>query len=288
MNHAGEGLLQAYIDGEVDREAEASLRTHLDSCTECGHELEMLRDAASSFHSALAMLEAPRHSTVTAASVRTRAARSEEMQHAGSAGVVEPDATVTPIETRRRNVGRFAAASLARAAALVLLVAGAAAAMIPGSPLRRWISERIVRITHAGAPKVTTPVTVTKPAAPAPRRAMVPGAEMSIAPEGGRVSIGLTASSGSGELVVRIVDASKATVQTDSSAHAVAFRSAPGRIDVMNLGSADALIELPRSLNAASVEVNGKAVLTKDSDGIHVNGSVLRRSDTEIVFQTGS
>ena len=313
MNHAGEGLLQAYVDGEVSGEEKASLVAHLETCHECGRELEELRGAASMFSGAMALLGegisgeaedavlagAGQNRSVQLSEARERILRAHKAANAQSApaasrtapavsiGLGDRDAKVTPIHARR-SVARFASGSLARAAALVLLVAGGAAAMIPGSPVRRWLSERIGSVTSprtASAPS-TTPTATTTPA-PAPR-VFVPGAEMSIAPSNGKVAIRVFAEAGKGVVMVHLVDADRATVQADSSAHDVAFRTAPGALEVRNLGTADASIQIPRSLNGAEIEVNGATFLVKEGATLRVTGPVVRRSETEIVFQTGS
>src|SRR5207253_1087041 len=114
----------------------------------------------------------------------------------------------------------------------------------------------------------------------------VPGAEMSITAVNGKVTVHVYAEPGKGLLTVRIVDTDRTTVQADSSAHAVSFRTSPGSIELMNLGTSDAAIQLPRSLRGAQIDVNGKHFLIKEGDALRVTGPVIRRSETEIVFQT--
>lgn len=285
MNHAGEGLLQAYIDGEVDSAAEATLVAHVATCTECGHELEELRGAAATFSGAMRMLAADEQTGRDAA--RERILRAHK---AAPVGVVErtaPPFTITPIASHR-GFGRVATGSLARAAALVLLLAGGAAAMIPGSPLRRWIGSSWDRISSVISPRPAThPAVIAAPPANLVHE-LVPGAEMSIAPLNGSVSVNVLTEPGSGQLSVRLVETGRATVQTDSSAHAVGFRTGPGRIEILHLGTSDALIQIPRALRSATIEVNGKIVLVKDGESLRVTGPLVHRSENEIVFQTGS
>lgn len=269
MNHTDEGLLQAYIDGEVTDEAKASIVAHLGACAECDRELAELRVAATSFRSAMSVM----NKDGDLAAARERVMRAHK--------------AVIPMESRR-GLQRVAAGSLARAAALVMLIAGGAAAMIPGSPLRRWIGASIERISNAIAPAPSAPPVVTATAPAEVTREMVPGAETSIAPVNGRVRVNVFATAGGGQLSVRLVDGDRASVQADSSAHAVAFRSAPGRIEILNLGTSDAVIELPRSLRGAAIDVNGKPFYVKEGDVVRVTGPVVRRTDSEVVFQTGS
>jgi anti-sigma factor RsiW len=274
MNHAGEGLLQAYIDGEVTGPAAADLSAHVGACAVCDTELRELRRASEIFHGAMARLDAaaPR---AAAPRVPTR--------------VAEPVIDLAGERARRAPaLGRFAAGSLARAAALVLLVAGGATAMIPGSPLRRWIGQGLDRIAAVFAqPEVVAPAATPSPAAPV-QPTFVPGAEMSIQPANGGVQVYVQASEGDGRLTVRFADAELARVQTDSSAHAVTFRNSTGRMDILNLGVSDAILTLPGSLEHAEVSINGAVVLRKEGDAVRVTGPAVRHTPQEIVFRTGS
>jgi hypothetical protein len=269
MNHAGEGLLQAYIDGEVTGEAEAELVAHVGACAACGEELKELRAASATFEGAMALMSG-------APDVRSAHARILRTHKAAAA----------PLSAKPASITRFAAGGLARAAALVLLVAAGAAAMIPGSPLRKWIGQGLDRMGLLSPRTETAPPPVTPP--PAVERVLVPGAEMSITPVNGAVRIYVTTTPGTGRLTVRLVDAALATVQTDSSAHSVTFRNASGRMDIMNLGQSDAEIRLPRALRSAVIEVNGTQYFVKEQDQLRVTGPTSRRTSDEIVFLTGS
>jgi anti-sigma factor RsiW len=284
MNHPGDGLLQAYIDGEVTGDEKSSLVAHVSACADCGRELEELQAAAATFSSAMSLFGGTSEAAIPAVdAARQRVRSAARSSHTGSH---EP--IVISLEEHRASgrAARFAAGGLARAAALVLLLAGGAAAMIPGSPVRRWLAMGWDLI--AGSPTETSvPVAVTTPA-PAPARPMVPGAEMSIAPSNGSVRVQVWASAGAGRLKVRLVDSDRATFQADSSAHQVAFRSARGSIEILNLGTADAEIQLPRSLRSAVVEINGKQYLVKEAGQLRTTGPVVSRTDDEVVFRTGS
>ncbi|HEX6694088.1 MAG TPA: zf-HC2 domain-containing protein [Longimicrobiales bacterium] len=277
MNHAGEGLLQAYVDGELTAEEKSSLAAHLGTCAVCEAELDGLRAAGAVVHEALSLLDAP-----------VPLARAREA-FAGRAEI-RPPASQIEFPIRRRGAFGITAASggLARAAALVLLVAGSAAAVIPGSPLRRWLEQGIDRIAAVITGRTETPAVVTTAPAPVPpvEETFVPGAEMSVAPSGGAVRIAVQATGG--ELRVFLVDAAAVSVQTDSSAHDASFRSGRGRLDVLNAGESVVVIRLPRSVMRATIEVNGSPYLTKDGDQLRTEGPLIRRSSDEIVFRTGS
>jgi anti-sigma factor RsiW len=59
MNHATDGLLLAYHDGEIDGPAEAELRDHLAGCAQCTQELDELRYASGQFGAAMALMDVP-------------------------------------------------------------------------------------------------------------------------------------------------------------------------------------------------------------------------------------
>ncbi len=272
MSHAGEGLLQAYIDGEVRSEAEAELIAHLDACGACAAELQAMRGASALFNSAMSVMTAA-PAMVTAREQVLRIHRTKPAQ-------------VLPVSGA--GFGRFAAGGLARAAALTLLVTGAAAAIIPGSPLRRWLTGSVGSADSANSTEVEAPVVTPATPSTTARRAMVPGAELVIAPANGSVRVSVDATAGDGRVTVRFVDAARATVQTDSSAHAVTFRNAAGRVDVLNLGTSDAEITMPRSLRTATVVINGRTVLVKDGSQLRVTGPTVANTADLIVFRTGS
>ena len=274
MNHAGEGLLQAYVDGELTAGDRASLAAHLGTCAVCEAELGALKSAGAVVHGALALLDGP-----------VPMARARQVM----AGAGQAPAPQIEFPAKRRGAFGMTAASggLARAAALVLLVAGSAAAVIPGSPLRRWLEQGIDRIAAVFSARPEAPVVVVTPTPPVTRPSFVPGAEMSVAPSNGEVRISVRAA-GPGELRVFLVDAAAASVRTDSSAHDASFRSGRGRLEVLNAAASDVEIRLPRGLRAATIDVNGTPYLIKDGDQYRVEGPLVRRTSDEIVFRTGS
>ncbi|MEO5510649.1 MAG: zf-HC2 domain-containing protein [Longimicrobiales bacterium] len=278
MNHAGDGLLQAYIDGEVTGEAEAELVAHVSACATCGEDLKDLRGAAATFHDAMSQFDGM--SAIESAR-EIGAAREQVLRTHKTAA--------TPISSARSatRFSRLAAGSLARAAAVLLLVAVGAAAVIPGSPLRRLIGRGVERISAVLAPTADNPTEAAAPVAPV-ERVLVPGAEMSITPVNGAVRVYVNTTPGAGRLTVRLVDSPLATVQTDSSAHNVTLQNATGRMDILNLGVSDAEIRLPRALRSVLIEVNGRPFLVKENDQLRVLGPTAGRNGDEIVFRTGS
>jgi hypothetical protein len=84
---------------------------------------------------------------------------------------------------------------------------------------------------------------------------------------------------------VNLTAGNRVSVEAGSDAEDVRFRSSNSRIEVMNLGSAEALIEIPRSLPFASLNVDGRQWLFKDGDQLRLNGPVVERSRDAVVFR---
>ena len=262
MSHAADGLLQAYLDGEVTGEAEAELREHLSACARCHAELGELRAASSLFSTAAHHLDdvAPAPATEQAWwRLRSRV-------------------------PRRRLPG---AGLLARAAGLVLLVSGGVLALVPDSPLRRLAEEWFGGDAPVAAPAVEQPVA---PAVPEPElrepSAGMPG--VTLVPADGRVQLRVWSMAPGATVRVDLVEGERVSVQTEGEAQDVRFRSGSGRIEVMNLGTAHVSIRIPRSLAFASLEVDGRQWLFKDGDQLRLTGPVVQQSENGMVFRSGN
>lgn len=260
MTHAAEGLLQAYIDGEVEGSASAELDLHLARCSECAAELERLRTAGARVASAFALLDLPR--PAEAGAQAWWAVRNE---------------------ARRPMRSRFVPGALGRAAALVLVAAGVASAALPGSPVRRaiagWLEDEAAPAEATAPTPVTTPA-VEPAAAPALRRA-----EMTVLPVNGSVRVLIWAAADQATLRVNFVRGDRVSVQAGGEEGEVRFRSGPGRLEVYDLGAGQATIQLPLSLTNASVEVDGRQFLFKDGDQLRVPGPVVEQNAQSIVFR---
>jgi anti-sigma factor RsiW len=133
--HTDDGRLLAYLDRELPTDEWAEVETHLGGCLTCRQELARVRARAATVTGALLLLDhhAPTDAAWAAVREAVGAAPGDfgtPWSSGGTSG--RPDA-----HRSAWSGGRWA---LARAAGLVLLLAGgAAAAVIPGSPLRSWI-----------------------------------------------------------------------------------------------------------------------------------------------------
>jgi len=245
MTHRTDGDLQAWLDAELSASEAADVAGHLMVCTECRARLGELRLAGERLRVALAELDA------------------------GSVRSSRP----------RRGAGRTAL----RAAAMILAVAGAAAAVVPGSPLRQLL-ERL-----ASSPPESVPIEVSAvEEVPGPGS---PGiASVTVSPVEGRVEV----------LVDRFADGSTITVRfrADREVRALLlsgedgarFSVGPGRLYVVaNAGEAPAevLIELPRGLNSATVSVDGSREVVASRDGMRRPGIADTVPRDEVVLRVG-
>jgi hypothetical protein len=273
MTHATEGLLVAYVDGEIDGAAAAELNGHLAACDQCARELQVMRRLSVRTHEALALLDAP------VPLLRARAAvGAERPQHSRS----EAPRTAAA----GRSLTRLGGRGLARAAMLLLALAGAAAAAVPGSPVRRALETTIARVTQlfngeSVAPVAPAVVPVAEPAAPV----YTERSSMAILPAAGRVRIVLHAPSGPLEVTVRLVPAPRAVVETASDDAAVRMRSAAGRIEVMGLGAGEVRIDVPASVPNATVEIGGMVYVYKTGDVLQLSGPAGTERAGEVRFR---
>ena len=259
MVHAAEGTLQAYLDGEIDSAAERVLREHVAVCAVCAAELDTLRRADSIVQQSLALIDTP------VPVLRARAAIASERRGG------------------RHGVARLGAWGLAKAAMLLLMLAGAGAAAIPD--MRRAIESTFTRVVamFGGAQERT----VSVPVQPDP---VEPGIELEhgesfVAPADGRVQILLHDPAGAVEVIVRLVDGAQAHITTATTG-TVARRVGTGRLELRGLGSGSVTIEIPRDVATATVEIDGVVRVYKD--GGTLRGSDAAARGSEVRFIVGS
>lgn len=263
MTHATEGLLQAYLDGEIDGTAEAELRDHLGRCTACAAELESLRRVGLHTHEALGLLVAP-----PAPMLRARAAVSAERR-------------VTP-----RGARRLGASSLAKAAMLLLALAGAGAAAIPDSPVRRALESTIARVAELFRAEETPVAVPAEPGVEAPAPLAMSGA--SVTPSNGRVRIVLHTPAEGTEVIVRLSDTGRADVETATAAAGVRFRTGAGRLEVTNLSAGTVTIDIPRAVQNATVEIDGSVYAYKRGSMLQLSGPAGEESGPQVSFRIGT
>ncbi|HST61851.1 MAG TPA: anti-sigma factor [Longimicrobium sp.] len=258
MTHLGEGTLQEWLDGELAPGPRAEADAHLAACRECAGELAELRSLNARASALMGMVDA---------APPMLAAQAHFARH-------------------RRGSGALAHArrALPRAAVLVLAVAGAAAAaVVPGSPVREWV-ERVTVEAREPAPAPPAP-------APAPEVAEAPAVApkaVSILPEAGKVQVAVTGSSPELRVRARLSDEPQAQVTATGAAVSARFRTGPGRIEIVGAGPGEVVVDLPRGAAAAFVEVNGRVVAAKEGNTLRSLAPRVAGSAEEPVFRAGS
>jgi len=236
----------AYSDRHLDEGQVATLRdegsadpwasAHLDTCAVCTAELADTRGRAHAVAEALAALDFPVDVQAAKAAVRRRLdrARSEGMP-------------------RRRRV------PIGRAAAILVVTAGAAAAL-PWSPLARWWS----------APSIEegTPPSATATRAAAPAEAPVAASiAVDVIEEIEVVVIGASAGA---TIDVIWTDAGSARVTAPSGSR---FALATDRVEV-RAAEGTLSVELPRTVRATLV-VNGRSYLERSPQGAEIETTLV-------------
>ncbi|MCL7965622.1 MAG: zf-HC2 domain-containing protein [marine benthic group bacterium] len=251
MDHRTDAELQAYLDAELDGAESAGVAAHLMVCTACRARLGELRLAGDRFRAALAELD----STLPSGSLRPR------------------------IGWIRRRGTR----SALRAAVLLLAVAGAASAVVPGSPLRALI-ERLVSGEVASVPiEAPTPEAVPESAPPGIT-------SVTVSPVGGRVNIVVRQFAPGTTLRVRYATGNDVRARLVSGQDGVRFSVGEGSLFVVGSESAqpsEILFELPRGLEFATLEVDGKRELVASPEGFRRPGDSGELSQDDVVLRVG-
>jgi hypothetical protein len=270
MTHATDGTLLAYVDGEIDGSAAAELGDHLAACAECARELQTLRRLSATTHEALSLVSAPAPMLRAQAAIAAERARLERRSPAS-------------------YISRLGARGLARAAMLLLALAGAAAAAVPGSPVRRALETTIARVSQLLNGEAVAPAPLPVPApAPADVPVFSERASMAILPAGGRVRVLLHAPAGPVDVTVRLVSSQRAVVETNTPDADVRLRSAAGRVEVIGLGTGTVTIEVPAAVAGATIEVGGLVYVYKEGRALQLTGPAGNDRGDEVRFRIGS
>lgn len=256
MTHATEGLLQAYLDGEVAEAARSRIVEHLAACEACAAEAEALRSINAHASAALGALDVPAPAAVARRRVQQRSAA-----------------------LPRRRAAERLRGSLSRAAGLVLLTVGAASAAIPGSPVRSWLSGAWDRVSSLFVGDQPAQVAETPIAPPA----VAEEAYAAVALADGAVRVLVAAPAGPATITVRLVDGARASFH--SSDTRAEFVSATGRLEISGLGGGDLTIALPRAARRATVELAGRTVATVEDGRLRALVPTVASSATELVIR---
>lgn len=252
MTHTTEGVLQAYLDGELGLEDRTGVERHLAACTSCTGELESLRAMVADFSRAVAVLDSASPAPVQFAprALRARAGASWRPAAALVSG---------------------APAALLRAAVVVLLLGGVAWGALPGSTLREWVGQ----LWSGG-------VAATAGAAGATSSSTQFTSGISVLPVSGEARVLVQDPAVMERLLVRPVDGPQVTVQWTGSGADPHFRTAPGRIEVLSGDAGGLLIEAPRG-SRTLIEVAGRLIAIVEG-GMVQPLIMAERDGEEVVF----
>ena len=251
MPHIAEHELLEYLDRELSGDRRAEVEGHVEDCPACSAELEGLRAVSNRFAAALQTFD------------------------------VTPDYGVEAVLARRRGRGQghMTLRALAKAAVLVFAVGGAAAAAIPGSPVRAWVEEAWSGAKSFLGLEVENPA----PVAVQPLERAAEAAGIAVPPVEGRVRIDIR--NAAPEAQVRVV----VTAGTDAAVTAAgaSYRTGAGWIEVLDAGPGIIRVELPRDAASAIVSVDGEPKVVKDGANLRLLTPAEEAAGSELQFRVG-
>jgi anti-sigma factor RsiW len=262
MSHPNDGHLLAWLDGELEPGEGTGVRAHIESCAECHARVDILRGESEGFSRAVLVLD-------------------DQVFGAADPG---PVPVVAALSTGGKHRVRRTGWSLARAAGLVLVAAGAAAALVPGSPIRAWI-EGIGGDEAPASAVPTVPVPWTEAAEDVAR---VPAATaISVEPLAGSLVVSLQGFGQSSNVHVRLTDARRASVRVEGAAESPRFVTGPGMLEVIGSREGEIWVELPRSAGDAVVQVDGEDAVRIENGRLVILWPVLDSLRGDVVFRIG-
>jgi hypothetical protein len=246
MDHVDEAVLTALRDGVAEPAEESRARSHLDGCVACRDRLAALERRRATVASGLASLDTSFDLESARAAVRIGAFSLRGHAHRGA---------------------------WARAAGVVLFLGAAtAAAALPRSPVRHWLSG----IVHPRTSATAAPAPASPPAA----AAETTGVRLNV--PSGPLRVALVDVAGGTEVEVRWVAGTEAAILAPVGSR---FTSATGRLEARPAGG-PVRVELPRGVVPSTLEVGGRVYLARSTAGLTISGPVVRRDDDGVVFRT--
>lgn len=221
MTHLEDGTLQAFLDDELPARTRAEVAEHLLACESCHARQEELLQANTLFAQSISVLD------------------------------VEPPSTGPAAGPLRRHAPA-ATGSFVKAAGLVLALAAAASAAVPGSPVRAWVAQ--VLEPSQPTPEATGPRPGSNDGRPLPPPAP---AGVSINPASGPVVVAIA---GLEDAVIRLEGApgSEASVSVLGGERDPVFRTGAGRLEVRDGAGGEVRVRLPLGIEGARLEVDGE------------------------------
>ena len=261
MPHPTDGDLLAHMDRELEPGEETRVRDHIESCDACRSRLDILRREAEAFSRSLLVLD-------------------DAVATPADPGPIPIVATEDGVERHRL---RSTSWSLARAAGLILVLAGAAAALVPGSPVRSWLGEVFTEVVE---PPATTVEEVPDGVSHEGPETLGPSA-ISVEPDAGRLIVKLRGFARESNVHVRLADTDRASVRVEGAAGSPRFVTGPGLLEVIGTEEGDVWVELPRSVSDAVVQVDGEAAVRIRDGQLRILRPVLDSLREDVVFRIG-
>ena len=272
MAHPDEGLIRAFLDGELGEEEAAAIRDHCGSCPECQAEIGVQEEALARTASALLLLD-------TSPSVDEARRR---VQARGD----------TPVRTGKEvpswwSARRWSArSSLPKAASIALLFTAGAASALPGSPVRDWLAQGWAALTGSGGPEVATQEGLRPMEGDSSGLMNPPPQETALrmVPGGDGVEIGLFDLPEDAEIRVLWVQGEEVSV---FALEGTRFRTEAGRAEAHSPPGGGVRVEIPNALNRVLLTLDGKTLLRKSGSEVEILDSVQSQSPREVVFGVG-
>lgn len=243
---SGERLL-ARLDRELGAAEHRDMDRHLAECGACRRRLAELREASDLVRRSLEGIDVavPQRDP---GDVRSAADASRRQ---GVAGEESPSGAGW-----RRTLRRGA---LLKAALVVLGVAAAAAAVLPGSPLRDWVADAVRPLVSGPppGPDVTAPV-----------RSLPPLESVSI-PVEGRAAVQIRDAARELAVRVRMSDRARLTV----AARGARFETGDGSVEVAGPVGPEMIVELPRTVPFARISADGRVLLERERGRLWLHAS---------------
>lgn len=222
MTHLEDGSLQAFLDDELPPDERARVAEHLLGCERCHATYESLAQANALFTQSVSVLDVE-------PPARTRATGGSSDSSPVSMGT----------------------ASFVRAAALVLVLAAAASAAVPGSPVREWVLRTVDRTSSQPAGP-----TDGAPGAAADRGTASP-AGVAVHPADGSVLVALNGLE-STEIRLEAASGTLARVTVVDAEREPSFRTSAGRVEVRDGAGGSIRVRMPAGVSGARLEVDGR------------------------------
>jgi hypothetical protein len=261
MPHPDDGQLLAWIDGELEPADESGVTRHVESCARCSGRAEAMRLESQAFSHAVLALDVEAPGLSDPGPIPVAAALSHPGSH------------------RLRRTGW----SLARAAGLVLVAAGAAAALVPGSPFRDWIESTFVTApaTPTGSVESAVPEDATGELETAGPTAI------SVELPRGELTVNLRGFGHSSNVHVRLSGERRASVRVEGAAVSPRFVTGPGTLEVIGSGEGEIWVELPRSASEGAVLVDGEPAVRLEGGRMVILWPEADSPRGEAVFRIG-